>query len=96
MFEREQAISLQQLALRDAIAAGRLEQAARLAADARAATEALYGRHHPASAAALNNEALVAKQRGDLEGALRLYSEALALYEKLVGARHRSVATSRN
>lgn len=94
MFEAEKQISLMQHALRDAITSGRLDTAAQLAADAKKATFELYGRNHPASASALNNEALVAKQRGDLEAALNLYNEALVLYEKLVGKKHKSYAAT--
>jgi tetratricopeptide (TPR) repeat protein len=94
MHEQEKNISVLQTALKEAISAGKLETAARLAADAKAATLALYGRNHPASAAAINNEALVAKQAGDLDRALELYGQALALYEKLVGKTHLSYAAT--
>jgi len=94
MQARERQIAELQGALRAALSAGRLESATAAAVAAREATFALYGRHHPASASAINNEALVAKQRGDLARSLELYREALGLYERLVGTRHRSYAAA--
>ena len=94
MQEKERHISVLQQALKESISAGKLQSAEQLAAEAKAATIDLYGPNHPASASALNNEALVAKQKGDLPKALELYEAARQAYEKLQMKTHLSYAAT--
>lgn len=54
--------------------------------------EQLTGKRHPGYASALNNLALIQKNRGDFEAASALYSEAVDVYKLVYGENHPSTA----
>jgi len=95
----EAAISSLQAETRESLQGGRLAEALAHAEAARERTTALYGPRHAATAAALNNVAMVLRARAtpaDLAAALALLEEAAQIYEGLegYGKRHASTAAA--
>ena len=95
----EAAISSLQAETRESLQGGRLAEALAHAEAARERTKALYGPRHAATAAALNNVAMVRRTRAtpaDLAAALALLEEAAQIYEGLegYGKRHASTAAA--
>lgn len=56
--------------------------------------EQTFGPNHPATAATLNNIAIVYENQGQYEEALKAYTRALAIKEKALGPDHLDVATA--
>lgn len=59
-----------------------------------AISEKTLGPEHPATAASLNNLAVLLHDQGDYAGARPLYERALAIREKALGPEHPATATS--
>ncbi len=75
---------------------GRFQEAITLAERALRLREATLGPEHPATAASLNNLALLYGRMGDYSRAERLFQRALAIREKVLGSEHPDTTTSLN
>ncbi len=75
---------------------GRFQEAITLAEKALRLREATLGPEHPATAASLNNLALLYVSMGDYSRAERLFQRALAIREKVLGSEHPDTTTSLN
>lgn len=83
-----------QAGTRAALAAHDFAGAQASAEECAAATEAHFGRRHPATASALNNLAQVHRTAGRLADAVPHMEGALAIYEETLGPDHASTATA--
>lgn len=90
--DKELELSKLQVQVNDRYRSGHFRQALDMARDLLQATQAHFGRDHPATAAAENNIGLMHKQLGEFDASRRHYRRAQAIYRSTVGEDHASFA----